>query len=168
MTRKPFCCSYNGTEIIVPLTTEEARALFAHVLSHQVELPDSSATSEQLPQPQAAKIPAPTAPATPDLFTTDGEEPELHHTAPTISWADYVTKAIGVIRDFFGDGTEFEIADVTKRIPFKPEGTSRPGRRLKTNATFTELCEYLGAPKSRGHHRWRVRPEKTHLLKVQA
>lgn len=24
MTRKPFCCSYNGTEITVPLTAEEA------------------------------------------------------------------------------------------------------------------------------------------------
>ena len=168
MTRKPFCCSYNGTEITVPLTAEEAQVLFAQILSHQAELPESSVASQQAPQPQAPKPTAPSAPAAPDLFTADDEEPEQHPTAPTISWADYVTEAIGVIRDFYGDGTEFEIADVTKRIPFKLEGTSRPGRRLKTNATFTELCEYLGAPKSRGHHRWRVRPEKTHLLKVQA
>lgn len=168
MTRKPFRCSYNSTEITVPMTAEEAQALFAQILSHQAELPEPSATSEQGPQPQAPKPPAPSDPAEPDLFTADDEEPEQHPGAPTISWADYVTKAIGVIRDFFGDGTEFEIADITKRIPFKPEGTSRPGRRLKTNATFTELCEYLGAPKSRSHHRWRVRPEKTHLLKVQA
>ena len=167
MTRKPFCCSYNGTEITVPLTVEEAQAFFAQILSHQAELPEPSVASQQAPQHHAPKQPAPSAPAAPDLFTAD-EEPEQHPTAPTISWPDYVTKAIGVIRDFYGDGTEFEIADVTKRIPFKPEGNSRPGRRLKTNATFIELCEYLGTPKSRGHHRWRVRHDKTHLLKVQA
>lgn len=146
MTRKPFCCSYNGTEITIPLTTEEARALFAQILSHQAELPEPSAAPQQAPQPPAPKQPAPSAPAALDLFTANDEEPEQRPGAPTISWADYVTKAIGVIRDFYGDGTEFEIADVTKRVPFKPEGTSRPGRRLKSNATFNEFCEYLGTP----------------------